>query len=296
LLSAIPIYLASQLTIPFASTASLHPLARPIVTVMSLGILYVSRGLWLPWLKQDPRARVFGLGALLAILPLGSSIPQDRLVSFIALGVCGLLALIVEERLGKPSELPERGAQRLLRFHAIWAPLLFVPLLFGASQPMVAGGGAIVLDKVLGSDVRPVLLVNAPGYLPVHFYARKRQWFGEPYAPIEVLYAGAAQIELTRTAEQSLELAAHGGYFGSRVERIERDPRVHPLHVGEVIQTNRMRAEVIEVQDHVPTRVRFDFVENLNEARVFAWHGHDLEPLVLPQLGQRVQIRGAGAL
>jgi hypothetical protein len=270
-------------------------MARPIVTVISLAILYGSRRLWLPWVERDSRARVFGLGALLAILPLGSSIPQDRLVSFIALGMCGLLALIVEERLGKPSELPERGAQRLLRYHAVWAPLLYVPMLF-ATLTMVAGGGAIVLDEVLGSDVRPVLLVNAPGYLPVHFYARKRQWFGEPYAPIEVLYAGAAAIELTRSGDRSVELAAHGGYFASRVERIERDPRVHPLQVGEVIKTKRMRAEVLEVKDDVPTRVRFDFTDPLNAARVYAWQGRKLEPLALPQLGQRVQIRGAGAL
>jgi hypothetical protein len=82
------------------------------------------------------------------------------------------------------------------------------------------------------------------------------------------LYAGAGEIELTRSAEQSVELAANGGYFGSRVERIERDPRVHPLRVGEVIQTKRMRAEVLEVKDDVPTRVRFDFTEPLNDARV----------------------------
>jgi hypothetical protein len=295
LLRAIPIYLASQFTLPFAAAAAMHPLAGPIATAISLAVLYASRKLWLPWVKEDSRARALGLGALLAILPLGSTIPQDRLVSFIALGVCGLLALIVEERLGSPNRLPQRGALRLFRLHAVWAPILYVPYLFG-SMTMISGGGGVVLDRVLGTDQRPVLLVNAPSYLPVHFFAKKRAWFGESQPAVDVLYAGMAELELTRSAERSLELAADGGYFAGRLERLERDPRRHPLQVGEVVQVSRLRAQVLEVKDGLPTRVRFDFVQPLSDARVYAWQGRSLEPLLLPQIGAHVHIHAASAM
>jgi hypothetical protein len=110
------------------------------------------------------------------------------------------------------------------------------------------------------------------------------------------LYAGAAEIELTRSAERSLELAADGGYFAARVERIERDPSRHPLQVGEVISTSRLRAQVLEVVAGAPTRVRFDFAQPLSELRVYAWQGRSLAPLLLPPLGQHVHIQGASAL
>jgi hypothetical protein len=219
------------------------------------------------------------------------------LVSFIAFGVCGIVAMIVEERLGAPGQapLPERGAQRLFRFHAIWAPILYVPLLFG-STTMIAGGGAVLLDQTLGEDPRPVVLLNAPSHLPAHFFATRRQWAGAAHAPIDVLYAGLKEIELTRSAPQRLELAAPSGYFASRVERVERDPRRKPMQVGDIVETQRMRVEVLEAKDGAPTRVRFDFAQPLSDARVYAWQGRKLELLALPQLGEHVRIRAASAL
>jgi hypothetical protein len=296
LLGAIPIYLASQLTVPFAGTTGVHPLAMPVLAAVSLLILYAFRGLLLPWLRLDSRARALGLGAVLAILPLGSSIPQDRLVSFIALGVCGIVALIVEERLGlAASGLPQAGARRLLRYHAVWAPLLYVPFLFG-SLGMIAGGGGILLDRVLGSDATPVVLVNAPSFLPIHFMARKREWLGEARPAVDVLYAGSSELQLTRTGEQSLELAAERGYFFGRFERLERDPGRRPLQVGETIQVERMRVQVLEVLDGAPTRVRFELAQPLSAARVYAWQGRKLELLALPSQGQSVRIERASTL
>ena len=296
LLTAIPIYLASQLTVPFAGAAGSHPLASPLMAALSLVILYTSRRLWLPWLRLDSRARALGVGAFLAILPLGSSVPQDRLVSFIALGICGLLALIVEERLGEGGgQLPQRGARRLFRLHAIWAPLLFIPFLFG-SLSMIAGGGAVLLDRVLGDDPRPVLLVNAPSALPAQFFARKRQWFGEALPALDVLYAGSSEIELTRKDDRVLELVVPRGYFFGPFEQVERNPRSHPLRAGETITLAPMRVQVLGVRDGAPTRVRFELRQPLSALRVYAWQGRKLELLKLPNLGQSVHIAAASVM
>jgi hypothetical protein len=295
LLCAVPIYLASALTLPFASLSGAWPLAMPILTLLSLGILYLSHKLWLPWLQRDPRARVLGLGAVLSILPLGSSPPQDRLVAFIALGVCGLLALIMEERLGPNSVLPQRGARHLFRYHALWAPILCVPISFGAHGMFVGGGGAL-LDKVVGADMRPVLLLNVSSTLPVHFFSTKRRWFGEARPTLDVLYSGASDLVIERPGEQTLVLTAARGYMASRYERLERDPSRHPLQAGEVVEVQRMRAEVLEVKGGAPTRVRFDFVRPLDELRAFAWQGHALEAVALPAVGGRLELSGAAVL
>jgi len=296
LLVAIPIYLASQLTAPFAGATGGHPLAPAILAAISLAILFTSRRLWLPWLRLDSRARALGVGALLAILPLGSSLPQDRLVSFIALGMCGLIALIVEERLGpEAGQLPQRGARMLWRLHALWAPLLFVPLLFGSSS-MIAGGGAELLDRVLGDDQRPVLLVNAPSALPAQFFAHKRDWFGQAHPSIVVLYAGSSELELTRRDDRALELLVPRGYFFGRFERIERTPSSHPLQLGETIELQYMRVQVVDVKDGVPTRVRFELGQPLSALRVYAWQGRKVELLKLPARGESVHIAPASVL
>lgn len=293
---AIPIYLATQLTLPFASLSVLWPWAPLLMAAASLVILFLSRGLWLPWLRRDAHARALGLGALLSIVPLGSSPPQDRLVSFIAFGVCGLIALIVEERLGAThSPLPQRGARRLWRYHAMWAPALYIPFLF-SSQSMVAGGGAKLLDHALEADTQPALLINAPSQLVVHICEQKRRWFGEAAPHIDLLYAGLSEVELTSAGERSLELSVPAGYFRTRVEQITRDPSRRPLQVGERIRSGGMEAQVLAVRDGAPTRVRFDFTQPLTQLRAYAWQGREIERLVLPEFGESVQIRAASAL
>jgi hypothetical protein len=295
LLSSIPIYLASVLTFP---VASLSVISMPVTLVLlcaALAILFVSRRLWLPWIREDARARTLGAGSLLAILPLGSSPAQDRMVAFIALGVCGLVALIVEERLGAAQVQPQKGARRLLRYRTVWAPLLFLPMLFRANGP-AAGGGGKVLDAVIGDDPRRVLLINAPSDLPAHFVASKRDWLREPKPPIDVLYAGGNDAMLTRKSEQTLELSVPSGYFQGRIEQIGRDPARSPFHVGEVISAARMRTQVLEVKDGAPTRVRFDFTEPLSQTHVLAWQGRNIVALKLPKVGESTQIKRASAI
>lgn len=287
-----PIYLASQLTVPFAAFAAVAPLAAPIIAAVSLAILYVSRRLWLPWVTADSRGRVLGLGALLATLPLGGSPPQDRMVSFVALGVCGLCAMFIDERLSaRGASLPQKGARRLLRFHAIVAPLLYVPYLFGA-MTMVAGGGGLLLDRTLGDDPRPVVLVNTPSFLPAHFFAEARQWRGEPHPTIDVLYGGGTPLELTRTGERTLQLtAAKDNVVAGSIIGTGRASPSNPLHLNEVIPGERMRTQVLDVKAGVPTRVRFDFIEPLESMRIYSWQGRRLELLPLPAIGQRTQIQ-----
>jgi hypothetical protein len=158
---------------------------------------------------------------------------------------------------------------------------------------LVAGGGGLLLDRTLGDDPRSVVLVNAPAFLPVHFFARRREWFGRPHPPIDLLYAGPAELELTRAGEQTLQLTAAGGY--ETPLNLDRAPG-RPLHAGEVIPSARMRTQVLAIRDGAPTRMRFDFTEPLREVRLYLWNGRRVEPLPLPNIGATTHIPVASAL
>lgn len=296
LLAAIPIYLGSQLTVPYAASSGFAPNGVWWFAGLSVLILAGTRRLWLPLIRSDARARALAMGAVLSVVPLGSSLPQDRLVSFIAFGVCGIVAAIVIERLAPENKaLPRTGAVALLLMHAVVAPLLFIPYLFG-TMTMILGGGAVVLAEAVGDDLRPVLLVNAPSHLPVHFLGQQRQWRKQPHLPIDLLYAGGQKVALTRSGENSLDLAVERGYFASVFERGERDPSISPLRVDDEIALDRMLVRVLSERSGMPTLVRFQLERALSENRLFAWQGRELRELPLPRIGETLQIAPASGM
>jgi hypothetical protein len=132
---------------------------------------------------------------------------------------------------------------------------------------MILGGGAVALADALGEEQCPVLLVNAPSHLPVHFLVQMREWNRQPHLPIDLLYSGASDVLLTRTSEQSLELAVERGYFASVFERGERDPNISPLRVGDEIALGRMLVRVLAEHDGMPSRVRFELASPLDHHR-----------------------------
>jgi hypothetical protein len=289
-LTAIPIYLASQLTMPFASASASAPHAVALLTGVSLVLLTATRTLWLPPLRADRRARFLGLGALLSVIPLGATVPQDRLVFFVGFGMCGLVAQIIEQRFSPDNLAQSRsGARRLYYLHALLAPLAFVPWLFGCMSA-VAGGGGIALERALPeASTRGVVLINAPSQLAVPFQRDIRQWRGAASVPfVDLLYAGGAPVEVQRTSARTLELSVARGYFATPLE-LGRDARAHPLRRGEVIKLPRMRVTVLAVSQGAPTRVRFEFQNDLSsgELLVYAWQGRTPRPWSPPEPGSR---------
>lgn len=293
--NAIPIYLGSQLTVPYASMAGLSTRATVIGLVASLAILFALHKLVLHVLVQDRRARFLGLGALLSIVPLGTTLPQDRLVFFVGLGVSGVLALIVHDRLRAESTQPKRGARALWVMHGLAQPLLFVPVLFG-NMNQVMGGGARELDRALPrrADAHVVLL-NGPSHLPVHFQRRMRLFRGETELPeVDMLYAGAGEAIVRRVDEHTLELSVERGWVASTIGALTRDLRRDPFHVGQVLERPRMRVVVLAVDERsAPQRVRFELRPAAGKPRFFyAWRGRRVAPVELPPIGHSLVLAG----
>lgn len=301
LLTCIPIYLASQLTWPYATLSGLLPHGPAIAAVASLGLLFALRKLLGSVLRTHASARFLLLGGLLSLLPLGASMAQDRLVFMIGFGTAGCLALIVEERLGaNPRRLPQRAARFLWRIHAYWLTLLFIPMQFATASANAVGGGSEALAQALAmSSDRAVVLVNGPGYLPVTFQRLMREYRGLPAGPtVDMLYVGSGPVTFTRSSETSLELEVRRGYMSTPIERIERDPSQRPFHVGDEVVLPRMRVRVLAINaDAAPTRVRFDFAQPLEHGPVWMyWQDHTPEPWQPPAIGQSRTVAAVNSL
>jgi hypothetical protein len=294
-LTGIPIYMASQLTLPYAVLTGTSPSALWPITALSLLLLYLMRGLLLPPLREDARARFLTLGAALAAAPLGTTLPQDRLVNFIAVGISGLLAIIIEQRL-RPDNPPllRAGARGLFYLHALLAPVLYLPWLFG---PMgnVLGGGSLALEHALPRDGQHgVLLVNGPSHLPVYFQRLMRERAGVTTVPfIDMLYAGGSALRVLRPAQRTLEVDAARGYLSTIIERHANDLVKHPFRVGQTLDIARMHITLLEVtSDGAPKRVRFDlrYDPDAGEVIPMAWFGHQVRPWRLPAVGQSAEL------
>jgi hypothetical protein len=144
LISGFPIYLATQLIAPLATFAGMYRHGIWIGALLSSALLWLMRGLFVPLVRADPRARFFLLGAVLSIVPLASTMVQDRLVFFIGFGTAGLLALLICQRLGSTNHnLPRTGASILFFNHGLYLPASFIASLLSLAHTISEGIGFI---------------------------------------------------------------------------------------------------------------------------------------------------------
>src|SRR5262249_45074377 len=73
--AAIPIYLVSQLTFPFAGLSALLPHALWPLAFCSAGVAFWLARYFRPLLAADESARFFALATVLSIVPLGATLP-----------------------------------------------------------------------------------------------------------------------------------------------------------------------------------------------------------------------------
>lgn len=294
LLTGLPIYLTSVLTLPFATLSGLTPWALMGAAVAASLVLLLMRGLLWPLLQREPSARFFALGAVLSVIPLGTTVPQDRLVFFIDFGIAALLALLVVQRLDAPSpERARRGARALFSMHALAAPILYFPWLLGSYTTNGFAGGARALEQALprGGE-QGVVLLNAPMHIPVQLQKQMREHEGVATVPfVQLLYEGGAPASVVRTAPRTFELEVERGYFATTFERTARDPAERPFARGDVVSLARMRVTVLEVtSEGAPTRVRFEFHTEPESMRLMEWVDHEPRYRAWPQVGERIEL------
>jgi hypothetical protein len=294
--TGLPVYLASQFTVPFGAFSSVVPNGLSVVTAISLVVLFLMRGLIVPLLREDRHARFFLVGSGLSTIPLGATVAQERLAFFVSFGTAAVIALLLVQRFDPRNiALPRSGAARIFRMRGLYLPVMFVPLLFSIATITPVGGSTTALaDALPKSGERGVVLVNTPAALAVGSQALIRKRRGQSALPfIDLLYAGGQAVEVSRPSERSLEVGVERGYLATRLEQFVRNPAKRPFHPGEVVQLPRLRVTVLAVNGGgAPTRAHFEWssaLEQLDYAWM-VWEGRAPKPWPLPPVGSRLQL------
>jgi len=143
--------------------------------LFSLAVVAALAGLFVPLLARDRVARFWGLGVLLALVPIAAVGPENRLLCFVGLGSMALLAQLVQVACAEPSAGPvSRGWRRLSRtavavllpLHLLVAPVLGVARVeyqAKVSSAMLRAIASVPNDpEIAGQDL---VLVNPPDHI-----------------------------------------------------------------------------------------------------------------------------------
>ena len=298
---SIPVYVASQIAFPFATLHALSARGPWLVALLALIVLALTWRLFAAPLLRDPTARFLLGGAAFSVAQLVATVPQDCIAWFVGIGVTGLLAQVLADRQGPPTEATpahSRGTLALLRVHALWLPLLFLPHLF-AGLTRGFGGGARALDRALPHGTQPtVVLFNSPTQHVPRYVFRKRAHDGVSQPAVFTLYAGASQSVVRRLDDHRIELHVAGGWLANKLEQT-RDLQRAPFRVGDVVALPRFFASVLEVNAKgCTTRVQFRFAQALDGGAYafYCWRGRKPERCQLLSPGEQLVLDPVSAI
>lgn len=254
-----PVLWLAQLAYP---PAELYPFVTGLwlkTVWWGAGLIGMAGFVWLclPLLKRDRSLRFWLAGAGLSTLPVCASLPANRLLFFIGLGVFPLLAAWLMD--GKSS-----GLKRLAWGLHLGLALLLLP--FTAYSPKAFGN---IETAVLEAPVRPtVVVISAPSAFHADYFRLLRARAGAEI-PERVWYLGAglAPVSIFRQEAQTLVVTAEAGYL-SGFETVFRGD-AHPLREGESISLNGLQVTVQALNwEGRPRIVRFEFSQPLESDEI----------------------------
>lgn len=254
---------------------------NPWWALLLLAVLVAAavRGL-LPRLDAAQRHAVAWMvpGSILALLPVLATAPSSRLLGASVLGIAGFTGLLVDRAWLAPSSADRRTEDTLLKVAAtalaivqtILAPMAGWTQVRSFHQEAVrfSARARVLRSQLAGRNPDEIVVVRSLGagfILP--FLAVDRG----PALPRWRVLSETGHVLVMRTGARSMELVAPPGLglFPFGPANLVRDTR-RPTRVGEVFRVPGMRATVLEVAPLGPRRVRFDFDEDLDPARVAA--------------------------
>jgi hypothetical protein len=260
---------------------------------------------WFAWpsLWQQRALRFWAGGALLALLPLCATQPNDRLLVLVGIGVMPVLAQAIHDALHGLQLERKLGFARAGTWRVVWAACLLVahfvydPLVLPVSalMPGLFAYYTHSADAGLPADPtvrdRTVIVAQVPesgilSYVPVERSVRNQP------RPQE-LYTLAASRLPTRVERHgnTLRMVVPDGFFDRRWEA--RSPRL-PMYRGERIALREMTVEVVDVTaDGRPRVCDFHFKRPLDSERYVwrIWRKDKLVPLSLPRDGESMTLQ-----
>jgi hypothetical protein len=241
------------------------------------------------------------LGSILAIAPVASVVPAARLLGASAIGLSAVVAILLEEAWFTARPELEAGEKERRRereiLGAVGVLLGFAQLVHGPATAWLAArqmrSTAVdfvthtewLREKITDPGSADVMVVRAGGGMFFGPFAVDAD--GRPPARWRTLsHTGHAMV--LRKGPRTLEVVTPPGLgvYPGGDGNLFRTPEL-PLEVGSEVLVPGMRAKIVAVGPNGPTRVRFDFDEDIDSAP-FVWTAEDavgFHSVELPKVG-----------
>lgn len=328
-LQRFPLYLTGQFGLPPADVCSLVSLdVLRVLSIWAPLLLIFLACVFAPLLRRERMARFFALGMALAVLPLCSVFPMDRVLMLASFGGVGLIGMFLAGVVDKAAWLPDTKGRRrvaqtvaivLFFIHGVLAPLgllaeSYLPAAFGNELKNTIRSVPIEADL----EGRELIVVNMPdafisSYIPIF---RALDGHSVPRHTYALAPAGQS-VELERLDERTLRLRSRIGllpqpgtpvrdswrslvsfdYIHQRLNSLFRGP-AHPLRPGDRIRLTGLEIEIAAADDaRGPTEVVFRFSTPLEDPSLY-WIRCAIEPgaspryvpFVPPPLGATIRV------
>ncbi|MBX3177828.1 MAG: hypothetical protein KF886_10740 [Candidatus Hydrogenedentes bacterium] len=290
------ILLMGLLAAPDATLWSLAPAAAGHILLGCAALMFVLF-LWLaaPALRSRPEARFLLLGAVLSIVPACATLPMDRNLMFASFGGLGIVALAIADGLARPGARCVL-AMLLVLAHGVLAP---IGLLAGTQQLAVMNRILTGSNPSIPGDLKPgtrLVAMNTPTDLLGTSLPVYRAYHGQPIPDHWWwLYAGVADVAVTRSGAQSLTLRPDGPFVPATWALVFRHPESQPFRAGDTVNLQGLTVTVLEAgEDGRPREVRFDFDAPLEDASLhfLYWDRGAYHAFTPPPLGERTTVAG----
>jgi hypothetical protein len=252
-----------------------------------------------PLVRRDPAARFFLVGGLVAALPLGATMPGDRVLLPVGLGGFGFVAFVIARfsTADVGALWRRRGARALgvlfVVAHLVIAPLL-VPLRAWAPALMQESFTSVArsLDRLGPLEGKTVEVLRAPDFAWACLYSGPIRIHEKRPGParLRLLATGVNALSVSRTGERTLLVEVDGGMMTSPLDDVVRESA---FAVGERVELSDLTVTVTAVTaDGRPAAFRVDHRAPLDEpGRIFATFAENgYEPFVLPAVGETVRL------
>jgi hypothetical protein len=288
------VYFGARVMLPSHLAALVWPVASVLVGLMAVAFIRA--------LRRDRMAAFWACGMGLSLLPVCTTAPSDRVMMFVGVGACGLIArflcAVFARNEGRVrSRLAVAVAVLLVLVHGLIGPvILAVRAAIPCGPKQVAA--QVYVNTPLDESVRrqDVVVVNSPIALCGGYLLMRRDADGLPVPRrVRVLSASWSPVEVTRADTTTLIVRPDWGYLGTPADDLCRDKR-HPLALGEKVELTGVTVEVTDLtEDGRPAEATFRFAVPLEDAslRWLFWQEGEFVPFTPPDVGQSLHLPAA---
>jgi len=296
-----PVYLLSQWATPPSFAYMFWP---SIMHRAGLIIIVLLALILTPLIRRNRIAQFWTLGMVLSLLPICSSRPDDRNLLFVGLGAMGLLA----QWFSWLDQFDWKLKSTLWRVFSKTILILFflIHLVLAPVSLVVSATGIVRIDQKVEQVSRGLpsgpefknkkyVIINNP--VPTLFVLcvfAHRAVRGE-YTPLIGLADGESPLIIKRIDPYTIDIRAEkGSITGYDIPFVKKNNRFS-MSGGQKVELKDMTIDVLEVEEGLPSAVKFRFSVPLEDASLvwFHWQDNGYVPFTPPAIGETINFEGA---